>query len=442
MTDERPYYEGYVSLFSGGGFGDIGIEGGSGLPLLACSELLSDRVDVLKRLFPNALVHPGDIWETKDTVVRSVLERTEGLSPRLLIMSPPCQGMSSNGVGRISAAMKRGQRPKIDPRNSLILPGLEVVEQLTPECVIIENVKHMARTTIANEHGEAENIVDIVRRRLPEYRVEPMIVNAAHYGVPQRRERLITVCRRRDASDSEDGPPLHAPPSHTDDTAVTLREATAHLSPLDADTCRADPSDLLHCVPRWKPAQLFCMAHTPEGGCAFDNTRCACCGVENLDLKRVRCKSCGKLLPRPIARVRERYCSTCDMWLGAKRTACDRDHPLPEPVERERLVRAFKTAYRRMEYDRPAATLTTNSGVISSDVKGHPVENRVLSVREVLIAASLCGASVPWSNALRTVESLPHTLIRHIAGESIPPLLTMRLVEHLLNYSSDTRSNR
>ena len=53
--------------------------------------------------------------------------------PWLLIMSPPCQGMSSNGKGRIGVGVERGTRPEVDPRNRLLLPALDIVEALQPE---------------------------------------------------------------------------------------------------------------------------------------------------------------------------------------------------------------------------------------------------------------------------------------------------------------------
>ena len=42
-----------------------------------------------------------------------------------------------------------------------------------------------------------------------------------------------------------------------------------------------------------------------------------------------------------------------------------------------------------MYWDKPASTLTMNSGVISSDLKGHPEQNRVLSLREILLLSTL-----------------------------------------------------
>ena len=115
-------------------------------------------------------------------------------------------------------------------------------------------------------------------------------------------------------------------------------------------------------------------------------------------------------------------------------------------VQERRLIRAFRTAYKRMSFDAPASTLTTNSGVISSDVKGHPVENRVLSVREILIAASVSPhGSVSyrwWEQVAGIFEKLPHTFTRDVIGESIPPLALQKIVSHLLNSKEDRRKLR
>lgn len=428
-----------VSLFSGGGFGDIGVQYGAGVPVVACSELLEDRADVLRRLFPTAAVHCGDIWDHRDAIIASVRARIgTDARPWLLVMSPPCQGMSSNGAGRITASIHQGRRPDKDPRNRLLLPALDIVEALQPEWIIVENVKHMLRTNVLNEHDGDENLVAILRRRLRHYVVEPKVVDAASYGVPQRRERLITICRRRAESDAPcDGATFHAPSTHgtPERPLVTLRAATAHLKPLDAFDRTRDPDDPMHVVPRWTSGQHFAMRHTPEGATAFDNHTCIACGHRSTDAADVNCAACGAELPRPTLRRCTWTCVACGEVATASRASCARGHARAPPFETTvRVVRAFKTSYRRMHADRPAATLTTNSGVISSDVKGHPTQHRVLSLREVLIVASVAshpGFTAPWPSACALLETLPGKMIRHIAGESIPPLVLATLVRHL-----------
>jgi site-specific DNA-cytosine methylase len=187
-------------------------------------------------------------------------------------------------------------------------------------------------------------------------------------------------------------------------------------------------------VPVWSAHQHFCMRHTPEGATAFDNLKCPACEHQNPDTEAV-CANCKARLPRPSLLVSVSSCPSCAAQSpGGVCASCGSAAPTTT-VTTTRLVRAFRTAYRRMRADEPVATLTTNSGKISSDVKGHPSQHRVLSVREVLIAASLTsfpGFDAPWHAVVeRVYGALPHRLVRAVAGESIPPLQLFRLVEHL-----------
>ena len=115
-----------------------------------------------------------------------------------------------------------------------------------------------------------------------------------------------------------------------------------------------------------------------------------------------------------------------------------------------RVVRGFKTSYRRLKWDSPASTLTMNSGVISSDMKGHPEQNRVLSVREILLLSSLeahPGANYEWDKKyqFRSVDEegglfyngdFKPKLVRQVIGESIPPLAMNRIVGRLMDLDS------
>ena len=83
---------------------------------------------------------------------------------------------------------------------------------------------------------------------------------------------------------------------------------------------------------------------------------------------------------------------------------------------------------------------TVNSGVISSDLKGHPEQNRVLSLREILRLSTLDHdqwkrnydfTGIPlgkWDDS----QSFSARLVREVIGESIPPLAMKCMVDHLL----------
>ena len=186
------------SLFSGGGVGDVGIEWGSKIPVIASLEIIPSRAQLIRKNFPATKVFEGDIWELQSQYVEYFKNKLEGKRPWLLTLSPPCQGMSANGAGRISSSIRSGKRPKEDERNRLILPGISILENLQPDWFILENVRRMENTIIRNEHGRPENILDCLSRRLTPvgYSIRSSILDFASYGVPHHRERLITIgCR-------------------------------------------------------------------------------------------------------------------------------------------------------------------------------------------------------------------------------------------------------
>ena len=92
-----------------------------------------------------------------------------------------------------------------------------------------------------------------------------------------------------------------------------------------------------------------------------------------------------------------------------------------------------------MKWDQPGGTLTMNSGVISSDLKGHPDQNRVLSIREILLLSTL--EHPRWKKAysfegieygrMKKGDAFSKKLVREVVGESIPPLAMARIVERL-----------
>ena len=415
------------SLFSGGGIGDVGIDWGHNIPLVAACEIASTRADLIRNNFPDTTVFEGDIWKVYNQYIEFFKEKLKGLRPWLITLSPPCQGMSANGAGRIASSIRAGKRMGEDSRNRLILPGIKVLEELQPDWFILENVRRMENTIIRNEEGKPENILNSLTRRLHPfgYSIRSNILDFSSYGVPHHRERLITVgCRipkvikkfpQRTKIFSKSLSGLLPLPSHGINSnlpLVSLREVIGHLPRLDARTRLTDPADPYHSVPEWNANQYFWMQHTSEGQTAFDNFVCPSCGFRNQDKETVFCSKCGEILPRPVIRDKGKW----------------------------RLVKGFKTSYRRMKSDSPASTLTMNSGVISSDMKGHPEQNRVLSLREIMLLSTLDHPN--WNKRyafeginygrMKEGETFSKKLVREVIGESIPPLAMMRLIGHFL----------
>jgi DNA (cytosine-5)-methyltransferase 1 len=116
----------------------------------------------------------------------------------VLAGGPPCQGFSF-----------AGRRHEEDPRNLLFEKYVEVVQAIRPQVLVLENVPgmkviHQRRNVVelmpqVGEPGR-QSFFDRLVGSLGEagYVVEGELVDASHFGVPQRRSRLIAIGVRKD----------------------------------------------------------------------------------------------------------------------------------------------------------------------------------------------------------------------------------------------------
>ena len=418
-----------VSLFSGGGIGDLAMRA-AGVELLVAGELLEDRAAVLSQNFPETQVVVGDIAVTLPRLVEATRRLLGERRLDILFATPPCQGMSKNGRGKLLNGVRAGLRPEVDPRNQLVLHALTFALALEPRLVVFENVPEMENTLIESPQGELRGVLEIIADELGSaYEGTWEVVEFADYGVPQRRRRLITVFARdpqvqeaiRDRGTAL-SPQTHAPePCGARAPWVSVEEALREVPALDAGSKpRATGHIPFHRVPLLDEDKYFWVSNTPPGRGAFDN-QCVnpACGFQgnathgarhnarginkaNTDTP-LRCGRCGELLPRP--------------WVVEK----DGHH---------RLMKGFTSAYKRMRGDLPASALTRNLSYACSDQKLHPTEHRVLSLHEAFILHTIADYEVQW--ARRDGKRLSDKTIREIIGESIPPRGLQIIFEHLV----------
>lgn len=406
-----------ISLFSSSGIGDLGLKANNIDTIVGC-ELLPERMALFHNNFPNAQCFLGDIWKLKDDIVSYYNEHFDE-PPFLIIATPPCQGMSSNGMGKMLSDYRKGLRPKMDERNRLIIPAISIIKQLRPQWVILENVANMVNTLILDENEELINIIDFIKRELAdEYVGEPRVIDVADYGVPQHRKRLITVLSRTANAKQyfEKNGKLIPPFTHSDSDTLftehwkTLREAIGNLPSLRAEKGQNVDKKFnpLHKVPILDEKKLFWIDNTPEGATAFSNQcvnpECLYQGNTIHGAKHneeginqastdtpLYCEKCGALLPRP--------------WVE------DEDGT-------KRLMKGFTSAYKRMNWDEPASTLTQNFQFACSDNKIHPEQSRVLSLYEGLVLQTIAEYDYSFVIDGKTVSD---GLIRDTIGESVPP---------------------
>jgi DNA (cytosine-5)-methyltransferase 1 len=255
-----------VSLFCGAGIGDVGFRA-AGLEFIAHCELEPDRARLAQLNFPCAKIFAADVRDVKAPLCRFVEQKLAAAKQPLFLVTctAPCQGMSRNGQGTLLANIRKGKRPLLDPRNRLILPALDVIGRLRPTWVVFENVVEMRNTVIEDEAGELRNILDVIRRALSPagYVGAAYDVEMADHGIPQRRQRLITVftrgqvaARRFELGASFVPTPTHAKsPTRHLKPWVSVSEALSGFPALDAaDAARASAAH----VPFHRPRTATC----------------------------------------------------------------------------------------------------------------------------------------------------------------------------------------
>jgi len=138
---------------------------------------------------------------------------SDGEDCDILLGGPPCQGFS---VHRINGAGVG------DPRNKLLLRYFEFVKKLKPKVFLMENVPGL----LWKRH---QDFLDefYEQGRKAKYRVNaPVVVDAQHYGIPQRRKRVFILGVRNDVDLDITWPPV---PTHGD---LKARDINKSLKPL------------------------------------------------------------------------------------------------------------------------------------------------------------------------------------------------------------------
>jgi DNA (cytosine-5)-methyltransferase 1 len=196
-----------IDLFAGCGGLSWGLENAGFEAVLAVEQ---DRwaAETFAVNFPTSRVVVRDIETITDREIKELADRR----PALIAGGPPCQGFSHSNI--------LNRDPK-DPRNSLFKSFLRWVELLEPDFFLIENVAGLLTTKTA----DSQPVIDVVRRAIEGvgYVSTDRLLQAAQYGVPQRRERFFIVgARSHRLLDSFEWPAARG-------SAVTLSDAISDL---------------------------------------------------------------------------------------------------------------------------------------------------------------------------------------------------------------------
>jgi len=309
-----------------------------------------------------------------------------GIAPgelTLLAGGPPCQGFSKN--------VPRKQRYLDSTNNKLVKTFLDYCESLKPKLVLMENVAEM-------KNGFDQSYTEEILARLSEegYTVTPGVLNAADYGIPQRRRRAFFIASR-DGIKLEFPVPTHAPRSDesflfSSPRHVSVWEAIGDLPPLKHGEGRPV------CEYAAEPMSEF--QRLMRNGAKMVTNHVA------RHLQPTQFERLASLLP---------------------------GQGLADLPKHLRPRSGYSGAYARLTKDMVAPTITRWVFHPGSGRWGHPVDIRVLTIRE---AARIQG----FPDSFEFVGT--YTQQAGQVGNAVPPLLAERVAETLLKQVQLSRRDK
>lgn len=310
-----------LSFFSGAMGLDLGLEKSGIEVLLACEFDKACRKTIVANKPDIALL--GDIWEYSADQIREAA----GLSPTdkidVIVGGPPCQAFSTAGA-------RRGFK---DDRGNALIRYLELIEELKPEYAVIENVRGLLSAALSHKpHAKRDKNTPLTLEEMPGgalllvlerlremgYGVSFNLYNAANFGSPQVRERVVMLCHKGG-------------------------EELPYLVPTNSDDAKFG-------LPKWK------------------TFREAVAGLENVEKKH---------LNFPEKRLKYyRMLGSGQYWKDLPVEL------QKEALGNSFYAGGGKTGFlRRLDWDKPSPTLVTHPAMPATDL-AHPEEDRPLSIEE------------------------------------------------------------
>lgn len=361
-----------IDLFCGCGGITSGLQS-AGFEVLAGLDVEPKYIQTFKHNFPDTKAMCVDVSTYAPAKLMADLGLKRG-ELDLLAGGPPCQGFSKN--------VPRAVREAEAKNNKLIRAFLDYCEQLLPKWIVMENVAEM-------RNGFDQTFTNEIEARLQDagYEVIHDVLNAADYGVPQRRRRAFFIARRDKVS------PSHPEATHAAEPEPgSLFQTRKHVSVWEAIS---DLPSLKH----GESLDPYKYEVKPQS----DYQR----AMRNPD-GVVKNHIARKLQPTQYERL-----ASIKPGQGIKDLP---DHLRPKS--------GYSGAYGRLTKDMIAPTITRWVFHPGSGRWGHPVDKRVLSIREV---ARIQG----FPDSFEFIGSYCDQAGQ--LGNAVPPLLAQRLAESIIS---------
>ncbi len=206
-----------IDLFAGAGGLSLGFEQ-AGFDVVAAVEIDPIHAAAHAFNFPHCAVLPRSVVGLSGAEIRLAA----GIADRpidVVFGGAPCQGFSLIG-----------HRVLDDPRNSLVREFVRIVSELNANYFVFENVKGL---TVGQHRTFLKELIEEFAKVGYRVQLPWRVLDAAHYGVPQHRERLFLYGAR-------DSFPLPAYPARLCDPADSKSDDRLEKGP----TCKDALGDL------------------------------------------------------------------------------------------------------------------------------------------------------------------------------------------------------
>lgn len=355
-----------MSLFASSGIGEYYLDR-AGVNVVVANELIPQRGELYRKIYPHHKMVIGDILDEDvfSEISRTAIENNVDF----MIASPPCQGISVAGQNRSIEDMAK------DQRNYLITKVIQMIEEVKPSYVIIENVPLILKLKLLIDE-ELLTVEELLNSKFNDtYNIDFDVLDTSDYGTPQVRRRAIIRMYKKGVSW-----PWPKQRNHK----ITVYDAIGDLPSIEAG--EVSPIKW-HFGRKHNESQIQWMKHTPTGHSAFENEVYY---PKKKDGTRV------KGYTSSYRRIK---------W----------NEPAPTITIRNDAISSQRNVH-------PGHKLSDNT---YSDA-------RVLSILEIM---RLTGLPDNW----RVPDDTPEILLRQIIGECIPPLLIEAIVKEIgaKNYESD-----
>lgn len=352
----------------------------AGFTVLAGLDLEQKYICTFEKNFPNAKALRWDVREHSPQQLLQEIGIKAGQLD-LLAGGPPCQGFSKN--------VPRSQRRADLENNQLVSRFLVYCEELRPRSILMENVAEM-------RNGYDGSYTEEITTRLSNagYKVTHAVLSAADYGVPQKRRRAFFLAHKNGFS-----PRIPAPTHSSQGDDNHLFASPKHVSVWDAI---GDLPGLQH--------------------------------GEGQDLSRYTCPPQNDFqhwVRHGSEAVKNHKARRLTEVQLARLSALSPGQGLRDLPENLKVKGGYSGAYGRLTKEMTCATITRWVFHPGSGRWGHPVDTRVLTIREAARIQSFPDKFEFFGTYIQQAGQI---------GNAVPPLLALHLGESLLAGMQETIS--